>query len=430
MIFKLSFVVVSRVLLSEEIIMPRTKHLLTAVFVGLSGLLLVATSSSAQLTPLEPPPEYQFPTQVNANDVKTLVPEVRSLALSGLSDETKTALAAEAKGAALELPVTSIARWFGSFSFHGRVVVPFTMVGGAPGSGGTTFIGTQLIPLSLIFDGLIDPKTGNLPVINIGSAVARTLAGPDFAKAAYGSGTTQFSDAVQRAEFHAVKGPGWHTLLNPPTMLTPVTIEVPLGDAQVFEFPDGTLFCKMDINFLHSQLTTILQLEGIRARQLPILLIRNTLLYQNGNPADCCVGGFHSAFVPRVTASSEFVQTYAYATWLDAEVLNDSVHADVWALSHEITEWMNDPFVNNLVNPPKGWQFPGSSSCQDNLETGDPVEVLPSHVAFPVTLGGFTYHPQNEALFQWFAQGPSNAIDGAYSYPDEIALTTPSISCP
>ena len=34
------------------------------------------------------------------------------------------------------------------------------------------------------------------------------------------------------------------------------------------------------------------------------------------------------------------------------------------------------------------------------------------------------YHPQNEALLQWFEfESPSSAIDGAYSYPNESVLT-------
>jgi hypothetical protein len=40
-------------------------------------------------------------------------------------------------------------------------------------------------------------------------------------------------------------------------------------------------------------------------------------------------------------------------------------------------------------------------------------------------MNGTTYHPQNEALLQWFEfQFPSTAIDGAYSYPDETTLPT------
>jgi hypothetical protein len=51
------------------------------------------------------------------------------------------------------------------------------------------------------------------------------------------------------------------------------------------------------------------------------------------------------------------------------------------------------------------------------------IEGLPNGV-FPITMNGMTYHPQNEALLQWFEfMSPSDAIDGAYSYPDETTLT-------
>jgi hypothetical protein len=44
---------------------------------------------------------------------------------------------------------------------------------------------------------------------------------------------------------------------------------------------------------------------------------------------------------------------------------------------------------------------------------------------FPMPMpNGYTYHPQNEALLQWFEfQSPSTALFGAYSYPDITTLT-------
>jgi len=59
----------------------------------------------------------------------------------------------------------------------------------------------------------------------------------------------------------------------------------------------------------------------------------------------------------------------------------------VTPLSHEISEWRNDPFVNNLA---PAWQFPNGRGCEGNLETGDPIKVL-SNSTGPVTLNGFTY---------------------------------------
>ena len=201
----------------------------------------------------------------------------------------------------------------------------------------------------------------------------------------------------------------------------------------MLEASDGAI--KVSFVDLEDQLAALLSSEPRAARQLRIYLIRNTFLFENGNPNDCCVVGFHTALETAAIGSEIFIQTLAYAPWIDADVaaqgLNQATITDVVALSHEITEWMNDPFGTNAVIP--SWQFPGKPGvCQGNLETGDPVEVLsPDLVTFPVTIGGFTYHPQNEALLQWFAQvSPSNALDGAYSYPNESSLTSPSISCP
>ncbi len=44
-------------------------------------------------------------------------------------------------------------------------------------------------------------------------------------------------------------------------------------------------------------------------------------------------------------------------------------------------------------------------------------------------MNGFTYHPQTEAMLQWFESNhTSDAIDGAYSYPDETVLTDSNTS--
>ena len=211
-------------------------------------------------------------------------------------------------------------------------------------------------------------------------------------------------------------------------------IHVPPSKGEVFQLPDGRLFCLLDATFLQDRLNTLLSSEPLTPRRLRIYLVRNTFLFENGNPSDCCIAGFHEA-ADVVSGGDTLVQTLAYATWINSDVagtlFGDASRSDVVALSHEISEWMNDPFGTNAVVP--SWQFPGEPGvCQGNLETGDPVEVLgPGLVTFPVRIRGFTYHPQNQALLQWFAQvSPSNALDGAYSYPNENSLTSPSVSCP
>ena len=84
------------------------------------------------------------------------------------------------------------------------------------------------------------------------------------------------------------------------------------------------------------------------------------------------------------------------------------------------------------------WQFPGvpatAKICQGNLETGDPVEVLASAsvaIKLKERQEVFTYHPQTEALLQWFEMGAkSDALGGAFSYPNTAALPHSALPCP
>jgi hypothetical protein len=228
------------------------------------------------------------------------------------------------------------------------------MVGNFPQTTGKTFINVQLVPIKLVFDGIINPLTLTTAVIKPGPILAQTLAGPDFVKASYGDGFVQFGDAVQRAEFQPVRAPGWHTVLNPPAVFPTVKIHVPAGVFELFQLPDGRLFCLLDANFLESELITLLSSEPLAPGRLRIYLIRNTFLFNNGNPSDCCVAGFHSA-IDAVSGSETLVQTFAYATWIDSDVaaqfVGNVTFSDVVALSHEISEWMNDPFTTNAVIP-------------------------------------------------------------------------------
>lgn len=108
-----------------------------------------------------------------------------------------------------------------------------------------------------------------------------------------------------------------------------------------------------------------------------------------------------------------------YSSWISPGLFSGL--ADVTALSHEMAEIFFDPFIGNQTPI---WLAP-NGNCQNNLEVGDVIENLPNGV-YSVALHGFTYHPQNVALLQWFAEDiPSNAINGMYSYPNPV-LTSPA----
>jgi chitinase len=347
-----------------------------------------------------------------------------------LSYSRTNKLSAAGNAATKQQRVESVPSSMRSFTFQGQTF-PYTMVGQDPARGGTAHVDVSMIAISFFFDEFVD-QSGNNIVIESAPIMPLVKKSPNFENAAYGTGFTQFSDAIQRAEFFSVAKDHWHTLLEPPKMLEPVQIEVPVGQSVVLQTSaTGTIFALINSEFFVSQLNTIVQLEEARVDELEFALTRNGLLYNGPDPfapGACCTIGFHTAFEAGMKGDKRSVQTFAFATWLDSGIFPDTSIADVNALSHEITEWMNDPFVNNIV---PAWQRPdGSGNCGGSvLETGDPVDVLPND-SFPVMIDGFLYHPQTEALLQWFERKvPSDAFQHAYSYPDTSKLTSPSVAC-
>lgn len=276
------------------------------------------------------------------------------------------------------------------------------------------------------------------------------MASPNFTGSNYSTGNTQFGDAVQRAEFFNAMAPNWHTLLSPNivnrvTLQVPPSVEIQFADGTLLTVPgyitrtapDGNrvvfmldlLFNALDFN----QAVNDINGGSFTTNAMNYHMYPNTFLFSvvdEKGDLGCCTIGFHEyIFDPTVTPTPRWI--YSFASWISPGIFGGGAQ-DVTALSHETSEALNDPFVNNIVPT---WQFPGiPGACQANLETGDPVEVLPiSTVLLPVKQKGqtFTYHPQTEALLQWFEIGnPSTAIGGAFSYPNTSALTSTATACP
>jgi hypothetical protein len=145
-----------------------------------------------------------------------------------------------------------------------------------------------------------------------------------------------------------------------------------------------------------------------------IFLTYNTFFTQQG----CCILGFHEA----TGLSPATARTVVVAAYNDAGVFSSPIE-DIHALSHELGEWMDDPFGNN---PTPGWSAgQAAGTCQKNLEVGDPV----TGIAFNVPLNGMTYHPEDLVFLSWFArQSPSTAVNGWYSFLNSFA-SLPAV-CP
>jgi hypothetical protein len=275
---------------------------------------------------------------------------------------------------------------------------------------------------------------------------------------------TQFADAVQRAEFFNLMKPGWHTRLGEPqipndtgvTIVVPRFVNVRLSNGNIIRArsyftgtaADGSTFVLM-LNLLFNFFFDNIVVDDINAGNfttdaLNMTLFPNTFLFSlnvnNPNtPGGCCVLGFHTFFYqPGAIPQPRWISLFA--SWISPGLFGGGFE-DVTALSHEISESFNDPFLDNAT---ASWQFPGvpanAKVCQNNFETGDPLEVL-STATVPIFIRErremFIYHPQTEALLQWFEMGSSsNAIlnsagtDGAYSYPDDTALPHSALPCP
>jgi hypothetical protein len=332
-----------------------------------------------------------------------------------------------------------------------NTIFPYIMMGNSPLVGHTTVIPAKITTVSvqlLNADGTVFKTVSYVPFEHL------TAESPNFEPFPYVSGRTQFVDAEQRATFWNTMRDEWHTILDP-RVVNRVTITVPFfvniqqADGSVIQArsyftgtaADGSTFVLM-LNRLFNVLFQNQVVSDINAGNdttdaFNLQLWPNTYLFSlNASnpdvPGGCCVLGFHTFFANKAVPQSRWIT--AYASWISPGIFRGGLQ-DVTALSHEISEAFDDPFGNTAVPV---WQFPGqpanSTMCQSNLETGDPVEVLPTAtIAIPIKERGtnFTFHPQNEALLQWFNQGStSNALNGAFSFPDATVLPHSAVPCP
>jgi hypothetical protein len=328
----------------------------------------------------------------------------------------------------------------------------FTMVGNDPRLGCTTVIPTNIAEIDL---KLLNADGSVFQVVPFGPFEKLTMESPNFEPLTYRTGRRiEYADAVHRAQFFNVMGEDWHTLLIP-RVVNKVTITVPrfvnvrLSNGTIIQArsyftgtaADGNTFVLM-LNllfnfFFDNEVVNEINAGNFTTNGINATLFPNTFLFSlnvnNPNtPGGCCVLGFHTYFLDGVFPESRWVTQYA--SWISPGLFGAGFQ-DVTALTHETAEIFGNPFVSN---PTPNWQFPGqpanSKACQNNLEEGDPIEVL-ANATTPITVKEpgftFTYHPQNIPLLQWFEMGTtSSAIDGAFSFPDETVLPHSALPCP
>jgi hypothetical protein len=244
-------------------------------------------------------------------------------------------------------------------------------------------------------------------------------------------GTTQTTDAFQRANFFQLLNHGnaddnvtYHVILSPVHTISAIVINVPAANGVAYPsaaFVGGCPAGKeaiVDINIyepaLFNAITAGLGAQGVNPSTFPMFVTHNVVeceAFAAGancgtlapNTA-CCILGFHDVNGQQTIGTADF----------DTGIFVDSV-PDVSDMSHEVGEWMNDPLGNN---PTPLWGNVGQvAGCQGNLEVGDPLSgTLAPPIFNPEN--GFTYHMQELAFFSWFYGAPSVGIHGWFSDND------------
>ena len=313
-------------------------------------------------------------------------------------------------GGAQALPTSrTVAHWWGStLDPHNGVTYGYNMVGANPntcsGSACSVTIEADITPINVNLDGLSFNGT---------HVLAGTLASPQFATNDYGStpaatipscgtGTAecmgaggvlsqtqtgqqlQLQDATMRSQFNKGASSNYHVILHP-NVLPAVTIDVPNNQGVLLQSGRGVIFADVNISWWAAQIQNLETKAD--PTHLPIYLTDSVLLHIGQNVLNCCVIGFHGANAAGLgkgrgkTNGNAPIQTFAWASWVRPGIYarpnggTDWALQDIHALSHEISEWADDPFVNNLVEP---WLTPTAPQygCTNILETGDPVVAI------------------------------------------------------
>jgi len=391
-----------------------------------------------------------------------------------LVDDASLNASTTTTGGADVTPTTrTIAHWHGtSVDPNNGVTYGYNMVGSDPnncsGSGCSTTIEADITPLIVNIDGLTFDGTAVVgptlasPVFatnDYGSTPAATAAGsfpnaPAFIRGAGGKLSQldkgvqlQLEDATMRAQFNRVgKSSSYHVILHP-NVLPAVTIDVPNNQGILIKSGRGVIGADINVSWWSGQIKNLE--NSADPTHLPIYLTNQVLLY-SGSPDNCCIIGYHGTRATGYGTGSAnsngnaVVQTFAWASWVQpgfysrANGGTDWALQDIHALSHEIAEWADDPFVNNTVEP---WLTPTAPQygCTGVLETGDPVVGI----GFAIGSNSFEqgpnpngtqsadgyYHPEDEALLPWFMRSPSSAtgtevnqsgVGGRYTFMGDL----------
>lgn len=238
-------------------------------------------------------------------------------------------------------------------------------------------------------------------------------------------GDVQYVDGFMRAEF-------WNATGGNPAYANPIsftTLPAATIDATAYGTITRSGCATLGVVYeasLGTQLRALLQSltqSGAVSTTKVVFFLVNSVAQSTVNPpslpgsSGCCIGGYH-------TATGSPPQFWAI---MDYEATGTLSANDIAISSHEIAEFMNDPLGNNQTPAWGGIGQVAAGSCQGNLEVGDPL----TRTNFPLSLNGYSYHPQELAFFSWFFNAPGTASLGAGGkFSSGGTFGGPSQACP
>jgi hypothetical protein len=359
------------------------------------------------------------------------------------------------EGGATVLPTTrTVPHWFGQTANPNGITYGYNMVGANPntcsGSACSVTVDVDITPIvvnvaGLTFDGngVVGPTLASpqFATNDYGSTPAATAAGsfPNAPALVRGPGGVlsqgdaglqlQLEDATMRAQFNRTGAASNYHLILSPHVLPAVTINVPQNQGTLIVSGRGVVGAQVDIGWWSSQIKNLETKAD--PTHLPLYLTDNIFLYLGNIPGNCCVIGYHGTYStglghgPTSGNGNQPVQTFAWASYVRPGFYarsnggTDWALQDIHAISHEISEWADDPFVNNFVEP---WLTPTAPQygCTNVLETGDPVVAIGfaqgtnTFAQGPNPDGtqsadGF-YHPEDEVFLPWFMRTAPNNV--------------------
>ena len=351
----------------------------------------------------------------------------------------------------------TIPHWQGQYTDPTNgVAYRYYMAGSDPAANLDTTINVDIVPVNVVFPGFnnfelkatdILPAVLNspifqatdfstTPVVTSAADASGTVSRIPGGELSAGNVGVQYEDAIMRAQFNKI-GSGYHLRFVPhvyPTQMATITS----GNGFLRQSHGGVAYGGFhDGGFLENALAQ----SHLDPTHLWMVVTNNVF---TGGSKTCCALGFHTAARDmgrgwagtKSQGASHTLPTWMFVSYVQPGTLNPAAEpfgSDVMVFGHEISEWADDPYATNIVDP---WlsNLPPQNGCYRIFESGDAVDTigftLPGNTTASGPYADGYWHLQDINFLPWVerqapnttsqpTQAPSTDI-GRYSFMGDL----------